>query len=128
VVVEQEVGPRDPDDLQNYLSARTRAEFHDLLEKTMHCSGPVPYKFLMGLARKLHEDAHFTDGLSKGERETWAEFADVMIAGVMEKVSQSEREMLQVAWAATQDYAARFGYLSGAIYEVLAPHQVFRDD
>jgi hypothetical protein len=127
LVVEQDITHATLDELEHYLSAGTRAEFHDLLEKTMHCSGPVPRKFLMALARKLLEDAHFTDGLSKGERETWAEFADAMIANLMEKASQSDRELLQVAWAGEKDYAARFGYLSGAIYEVLAPHQVFSD-
>jgi hypothetical protein len=114
--------------LDAHFSAMTRVDFHELLAKLIK-SGPQSAHLLISLARKLYEDASFSDGLEEHERIFWTKFADDIFAQVVSTYSdEQEVERLSIfrAWDASKDLAERFGYKSGAMYMALAPHVVFR--
>jgi len=118
--------PKQPDQF----ASMSRTEFYASLDQLM--SGPeaarTPVAVLMAYARKIDEDANFTNGLSDDERERLSAFADHMVAHCTLAASETLRQDIRDAWAAWKDYASRFGYTAGATFDILAPHSVFRAD
>ena len=88
----------------------------------------MPMTFLISLARKLLEFGHFYYGLTDAQREWAISNATTVYEGVLASFSEGQaiRVTLETGWAAEIDYCNRFGYRSGAIYKILAPHQMFR--
>ena len=88
----------------------------------------MPLTLLVSLARKLLEFGHFYYGLTDAQREWAISNATTVYEGVLASFSEGQaiRVTLETGWAALIDRCNRFGYRSGAIYEALAPHKMFR--
>lgn len=114
------------EELDAHFSGMTRSGFHEFLAGLMESGQPQNAHLLLGLARKLFEDANFSDGLPEAERISWSDFADNLLAQSMTGYPEAQRKSISDGWEATKDFAGRFGYKSGALYETLAPHRVFK--
>jgi hypothetical protein len=110
-----------------YFSTLTRAEFHTLLRSVLECRKGLSIQLCAALAKKLYEDAQFSDGLDEKDRQAYSDLAGEIMGHAGKQADDKMRADLTRAWAATKDYAERFGYRSGAIYEALAPHQIFAE-
>ncbi len=80
---------------------------------------------LLALCSKVLEAEHFCDGAMQEWRDSAHHIADVWFDFIISMFGQTEQgKAAQAAWAAQKDYCERFGYRSGPVYEVLAPHHL----
>jgi len=102
----------------------SRAEFHALCAGVIDSGRQVSLVLWLCLARKLHEDAYFSDGLAESERLKWRDLAERMVDHIVQG-NPAQAANIRHAWQVEKEYAQRYGYTS-PVYESMAPHQVFR--
>jgi len=124
---------RSMDEWLSFFEDLTVDEFLDLYDAVISFAvkGSVrsmPMTFLVSLAWKLLEFGHFYYGLTDAQRELAISKATSVYECVLASFSEGHhvRVTLETGWAGSIDHCNRFGYRSGAIYEALAPHKMFR--
>lgn len=110
----------------DFFSGLTLDEFNTVMHAAFHSGKKIEITLLCALARKLHEHGHFSSGLGLSERTALITRADTIMAFALANAEVGHRARLEAAWSASKDECARFGFSSGPIWEVLAPHRVFR--
>lgn len=105
----------------------TFLEFDDLFHNTVKTSIPeISIESICAFARKYHEYGHFGDNLQENVRVELIQKAEKIILCAINQSDTDTKKNVELAWEASNDYSSRFGYQSGAIYEALAPHNVFK--
>lgn len=112
------------DELNQYFTKISYEEFRIVLDAVLGTGG-IKLNLVLALARKLHEHAHFSAGLSDRDRTVFIAEADEIMDFAFSMADEEVRPRISAAWDSSKDYCARFGFSSGVIYEVLAPHTVF---
>jgi hypothetical protein len=90
----------------------------------------IKITLLSALCLKMLEVGHFADGVSEEWRKATIGGAEVWITFLLSTLSEQRpdiHEQLSSAWQSSLDMCERFGYRSGTVFEVLAPHKVFAD-
>lgn len=82
---------------------------------------------ILALARKELEIARFMDGLPDEYRVGCLETATAYYELAKGFYPADKVPAVEAAWAASLDDAARFGWPS-AVFDIMAPHQVFKDE
>lgn len=116
-----------PNEWYDFFSGLTLEAFNAGTEVLLS-PGEVPHPYLLvGLARKLLDHGHFSEGLEVVEREALAAKAEEVIAMAL---AGAPRQAAQIAaaWEVSKERCHRFGYTSGSVWEVSRPHRVFRAD
>jgi hypothetical protein len=80
----------------------------------------------LAIARKLMETAHFMDGLTDEQRQSAHRAAENTYEFAKGFFPTDAVPTIEAAWAATLDYASRFGWPT-VVFDILAPHSVFKD-
>lgn len=130
-----------------YLNFEDRQEYFDSIFKNMtHAEfrGFVDYSYnevgrvdelqefrrvrglFLAIARKLMETAHFMDGLTDEHRQSARLAAESTYEFAKGLFPTDAVPAVEAAWAATLNHASRFGWPT-AIFEIFAPHSVFRN-
>ncbi|MCW2317219.1 hypothetical protein M2322_002773 [Rhodoblastus acidophilus] len=110
----------------DYFGTLSRHDFYATVGAVLTSGAKdVDRSLLLAIARKTHDDANFSEGLSIGEREKWEAFAEEVIFYAMASSDEKDRAAIEAGWSYTKDAGLRFGYKSGAIFETLRPHRVF---
>lgn len=123
---------------QKDFSNMTFEEFHEFFEHAFHnrlasaIENGVGRKYVLfrlsmlaSLCQKMLESAHFLDGVTQEFRKATEDIANQHFDLLISLCDEKNNTAIKRAWKATEDYCARFGYKSGAVFEVLAPHRVF---
>jgi hypothetical protein len=124
---------------QEDFSNMTFEEFHDFFEyvycnrltyemesgklERTHLYSRLP--MLISLCSKLLESGHFLDGMSQDWRNSTETIAITYFNLLMSLCDTEHGTAVKKAWDIQKDHCDRFGYKSGVIFEVLAPHRVF---
>ncbi len=83
---------------------------------------------MVALCSKQLEAAHFCGGVSQDWRELTDRVAQNWFSVLMSILGHTKQGLIaKSAWDADCTYVARFGYKSGSVFEMLAPHSVFSD-
>jgi hypothetical protein len=126
------------DEWLDYFSTLTLGEFNTL------CNGVVDrlpdafreFEFQWvaslgySLASKMLDFGHFQPGLSEERRAKAIDAAVALsrlIISLLEDFPEKQTALVK-AWEIDNERCNLFGYRSGAVYEVLAPHQIFREE
>lgn len=82
---------------------------------------------ILALARKKLEIAHFMNGLKDKQRAATLETATAYYELAKGFYTADAVPTVEAAWAASLEEASRFGWPS-VIFDIQAPHRVFKDD
>jgi hypothetical protein len=128
--------------LSQLFGTMARQEFHDFidfcLERLNHDyetkSGPESFAeyrrvkgLLFAIARKELELSDFGDGLTIEQRLSTKAAATSYHELAKGFYAPHQQDAVDAAWQASLDRGEKFGYRSGPVFEILAPHHVFRD-
>lgn len=82
---------------------------------------------MFAFARKHLETAHFMDGLTDDQR-AWSRRAAITYYELAKSFySAGDVSSVETAWATSLDCADRFGWPS-VVFDLLAPHHIFKDE
>ena len=82
-------------------------------------------RMLGKLCEKFLESAHFLDGVTQEFRDQTEEMADGYFEILISLCDEYNKIIIKEIWEKSKNYCDRFGYKSGVVFEVLAPHRVF---
>jgi hypothetical protein len=116
-----------PNEWFDYFGTLTAKEFENTLDEVV-ASKKFHSNLYVGFARKLHEYGNFQEGLSEEYRLALILEAEVIMKVVIANINEEHRQDIITEWAASQDYAERFGYRSGSLYGTLEPRHVFKNE
>lgn len=116
---------KDINEWHSYLGSISEREFYSLFNDLRNFTQPVPSSFIISMSRKMLELAYFGDGLENESRQFFIQMSDILFESGTSRYDSEAKRKIQDARESEIDYCERFGYKSGAIYEVLRPHKIF---
>jgi hypothetical protein len=81
----------------------------------------------LAIARKELELSDFEDGMTLEQRLASRQAATSYYELAKGFYLPEQQEAVEAAWLSAVDRGERFGYRSGAVFEIMAPHSVFRE-
>ncbi len=111
----------------SYLGSLSEREFYSLFTELPNFAQKVPSNFVISMAIKMLELGYLGDGLENETRQIFINNSRILYDFGSSGYDGEEKKKIHEAWNGSVDFCERFGYKSGAIYEILGPHKLFEE-